>query len=107
MSLQHFATRRADSRKDFFWFYLFNEQLYRYLNKRIPHDYDKVPLLIFWGLILVWVFPWTLFVMRSLKLLPLLRRRWRNLLSKQERSVLLLAVWALAILVFFSFSSRQ
>jgi 4-amino-4-deoxy-L-arabinose transferase-like glycosyltransferase len=93
--------------KGFFWFYFINEQLYRYLNKRIPHDYDKVPLLIFWGLILVWVFPWTLFVMRSLKLLPLLRRRWRNLLSEQERSVLLLAVWALAILVFFSFSSRQ
>jgi 4-amino-4-deoxy-L-arabinose transferase-like glycosyltransferase len=93
--------------KGFFWFYFINEQIYRYLNLRVPHDYDKVPLLIFWGLLLVWLFPWTFFVLRSLKQVPLRPSRWREGLDKESRAALLLAVWALAILVFFSFSTRQ
>jgi 4-amino-4-deoxy-L-arabinose transferase-like glycosyltransferase len=97
----------AGESKGFFWFYFINEQLYRYLNKRIPHDYDKVPLLIFWGLILVWLIPWSLFVLASLKEVPLRRSPWRNVLGEQDRAALLMAVWALAVLVFFSFSSRQ
>jgi len=35
--------------KGFFWFYFINEQIYRYLNLRVPRDYDKVPFLIFWA----------------------------------------------------------
>ena len=42
--------------KGFSWFYFINEQVNRYLNKRIPHDYDRVPLLIFWGLLPLWLF---------------------------------------------------
>jgi 4-amino-4-deoxy-L-arabinose transferase-like glycosyltransferase len=93
--------------KGFFWFYFINEQIYRYLNLRVPRDYDKVPLLIFWGLLLVWIFPWTFFLFRSLRQVPLHPRRWRERLEKEPRAALLLAVWALAILVFFSFSTRQ
>ena len=29
------------------WFYFVNEQVYRYLNVRVPHDYDTVPLWLF------------------------------------------------------------
>ena len=103
-TLRNPATGQA---KGFFWFYFINEQIYRYLNLRVPHDYDKVPLLVFWGLILVWLFPWTFFVASSLKQIPLRLRDWREGLQGEERGALLLAVWALAILVFFSFSTRQ
>jgi 4-amino-4-deoxy-L-arabinose transferase-like glycosyltransferase len=93
--------------KGFFWFYFINEQIYRYLNLRVPRDYDKVPFLIFWGLLLVWIFPWTFFMLSSLQQVPLRPSRWRAGLDKETRAALLLAVWALAILVFFSFSTRQ
>jgi len=95
--------------KGFFWFYFINEQINRYLNTRVPRDYDKVPLLLFWGLILVWMFPWTPFLTQSFRLVP---RFWQRLGGKvdwnrNERVALLLITWALAILVFFSFSTRQ
>jgi 4-amino-4-deoxy-L-arabinose transferase-like glycosyltransferase len=93
--------------KGFFWFYFINDQIYRYLNMRIPRDYDKVPLLIFWGLLLVWVFPWTFYVVKSLKLVPLRMRDWKENPDRQSRAALLMAVWAAFILVFFSFSTRQ
>jgi 4-amino-4-deoxy-L-arabinose transferase-like glycosyltransferase len=93
--------------KGFFWFYFINEQIYRYLNLRVPRDYDKVPFLIFWGLLLVWIFPWTFFMLSSLRQVPLRPSRWRAGLDRETRAALLLAVWALAILVFFSFSTRQ
>lgn len=95
--------------KGFFWFYFINEQINRYLNTRVPRDYDKVPLLLFWGLILVWMFPWTPFLAQSFRLVP---RFWQRLRGKidwthNEGVALLLITWALAILVFFSFSTRQ
>src|SRR5262249_7107892 len=97
----------AGEAKGFFWFYFINEQIYRYLNKRIPHDYDKVPLLIFWGLTLVWVFPWMLFVVKSLKQVPLRLTKWRAEVTTEQQGALLMAVWAFFIFAFFSFSSRQ
>jgi len=39
--------------RGFFWFYFVNEHFLRYLNKRVPRDYGTVPLLLFWGLLLV------------------------------------------------------
>jgi 4-amino-4-deoxy-L-arabinose transferase-like glycosyltransferase len=95
--------------KGFFWFYFINEQINRYLNTRIPRDYDKVPLLLFWGLILVWLLPWTPYLLQSLRLIPRFWQRLRGRVNwtREERVTLLLICWALAILVFFSFSTRQ
>lgn len=104
-SLQNPAQGQA---KGFFWFYFINEQINRYLNTRVPRDYDKVPLLLFWGLILVWMIPWTPFVTQSFRLVPRLWRfRERSAWTREQRVALLLLTWALAILVFFSFSTRQ
>ena len=47
----------------FFWFYFVNEHLLRYLNRRVPRDYDTVPLILFWGLLLVWMLPWSAFLL--------------------------------------------
>ena len=104
-SLQNPAQGQA---KGFFWFYFINEQINRYLNTRLPRDYDKVPLLLFWGLILVWMIPWTPFVMQGFRLVPRFWRfNMRSTWTREQKAALLLLTWALAILVFFSFSTRQ
>jgi 4-amino-4-deoxy-L-arabinose transferase-like glycosyltransferase len=44
----------------FFWFYFVNEHFLRFLGKRYPMDYNKLPGYLFWSLHLVWLFPWAL-----------------------------------------------
>jgi len=45
----------------FFWFYFINEHVLRFLGRRIPRDYNKLPGYLFWLQHLVWLFPWSLF----------------------------------------------
>jgi 4-amino-4-deoxy-L-arabinose transferase-like glycosyltransferase len=54
----------------FFWFYFVNEHFLRFLGRRYPMDYNKLPGYLFWSLHLVWLFPWALF------LGALLRQAW-------------------------------
>jgi 4-amino-4-deoxy-L-arabinose transferase-like glycosyltransferase len=98
--------------KGFFWFYFVNEHFLRYLKKRYPADYDTVPIWLFWGLNLLWLMPWTAFIVQAVATVPRRIKLWRagvakNGLSQQERATLLFAVWTLVIMAFFSFSSRQ
>ena len=93
--------------KGFLWFYFLNEQFYRYLDKRIPRDYDKVSLVFFYGLLLVWLFPWSVFVPQGLAEIPRKLRNYRFGLDERQKANLLFALWAGAILLFFSFSTRQ
>ena len=93
--------------KGFFWFYFVNEHFLRYLNKRYPADYDTVPIVLFWGLMLLWLMPWTAFIVQALRQVPVTLRQWRGGLTQRERGTLLFALWALVVLLFFSFSSRQ
>ncbi len=44
----------------FFWFYFVNEHVLRFLGRRQPMDYNKLPGYLFWSLHLVWLFPWSL-----------------------------------------------
>lgn len=90
-----------------YWFYFVNEHLLRYLNRRVPRDYDTVPLALFWGLLLVWMLPWSIFLPSALRCVPL-RHWWRRAaLGDAERARLLCFVWAAVPMVFFSFSTRQ
>jgi 4-amino-4-deoxy-L-arabinose transferase-like glycosyltransferase len=116
------------------WFYFVNEQLLRYLNLRVPRDYDTVPIGIFWGLCLVWLAPWSAFAFKSVSPLlthlrgalkldlrrikhpppPQLRKSmfWGlrltvRSLNLTQRVRLLLLLWALIPLLFFSLSTRQ
>src|SRR5579863_6254915 len=90
--------------KGFLWFYFVNEQFMRYVNKRVPPGYDTVPLFIFWGLLLVWLVPWTVFLPQSVREVP---TRLREKLDKRQRAYLFFALWVLVIVGFFSFSTRQ
>jgi len=95
------------SARGFLWFYFVNEHILRFLNKRMPRDYDTVPLVLFWALLIVWLVPWSVFVPQALLEVP---RRWRELrsrMSRQQRANLLFILWGLVIVGFFSFSTRQ
>ncbi|HET8888926.1 MAG TPA: glycosyltransferase family 39 protein [Candidatus Angelobacter sp.] len=93
--------------RGFFWFYFVNEHFLRFLKKRFPADYDTVPLWLFWGLMLVWLMPWTAFLVQAIKQIPVKLAEFRAGLSAQQRATLVFALWPLVILLFFSFSSRQ
>jgi 4-amino-4-deoxy-L-arabinose transferase-like glycosyltransferase len=93
------------------WFYFVNEHLLRYLNLRVPRDYDTVPLSLFWGLLLIWLMPWSAYLLRALNTVPW-RKSIRPLVSirtltPQESTRLLLGLWALIPMLFFSLSTRQ
>lgn len=93
--------------KGFLWFYFVNEQFMRYLGKRVPPGYDTVPLLIFWGLTALWLFPWLFFLPQSLREAPLRWRHLRDRLSDVQQANLLFLIWAIVIVGFFTFSTRQ
>ena len=98
------AIRNAASgeSKGWVWFYFVNEQINRYLNKRIPHDYDKVPLLTFYLLLIVWLLPWGIFLVGAV-----CRRGQTRNTSRLSDYQLLLLLWAALIVGFFTFSTRQ
>jgi len=109
----------------FFWFYFINEHFLRFLGRRIPMDYNKLPAILFWSLHLVWLFPWSLFapstavfgwrLWRSRRdihaRLDLLDRDHDGLRSHRGEfascSTLLLALYSGLVLLFFSFSTNQ
>jgi hypothetical protein len=69
-------------------------------------DYNKMPGYLFWGLHLVWLFPWSLLA----PLVVVAARRngpWREATGFAGRTVLLLGIFAGLTLVFFSVSTNQ
>lgn len=93
--------------RGFLWFYFVNEHFLRFLNKRVPPGYDTVPLLIFWGLTILWLMPWSIFLPQALLDVPVRWRELRSTVNARRRANLLFLLAALMIVVFFSFSTRQ
>jgi 4-amino-4-deoxy-L-arabinose transferase-like glycosyltransferase len=99
--------------RGWFWFYFMNEHLLRYLNLRVPHDYDTAPLWLFWGLCFIWLMPWSAFAFKAVgHAVPLRSDKWmsqfrRHDLPLPQRGQLLLVVWSAFVLLFFSLSTRQ
>ena len=52
----------GDHGHGFWWFYFWNEHVLRFLGRRVPMDYNKMPGWLFWTAHLVWLFPWALFL---------------------------------------------
>jgi hypothetical protein len=94
----------------FFWFYFVNEHFLRFLGKRIPKDYNKLPGYLYWTLHLVWLFPWSFY-------LPLALRRMvadlrgskgeHTQLDFRARTRWICVLWASVTLLFFSLSTNQ
>jgi len=84
----------------FFWFYFFNEHVFRFLNMRFPRDYNTVPRVYFWLFHLLWLFPWSAFF-------PALTRLSYRPVDRAGRTRLLALCWTGFLLVFFTFSTTQ
>jgi len=84
----------------FFWFYFMNEHVLRFLNLRYPRDYNTVPRVAFWGLHLVWLFPWSVYF-------AAVARQSFKPVNRAGRTRLLALCWTGFLLVFFTFSTTQ
>jgi 4-amino-4-deoxy-L-arabinose transferase-like glycosyltransferase len=105
--------------RGWFWFYFMNEHLLRYLNLRVPHDYDTSPLWLFWGLCLVWLMPWSAFFLRAIgtpfqqwiEAIAVRLKTHTRIFSLYNPTIsgprLLLILWVALPLLFFSLSTRQ
>ena len=98
----------------FFWFYFINEHVLRFLGRRVPRDYNKLPAALYWSLHLVWLFPWSLFAPAAALFAWPGRRELLQLHQAAElprsftqQTVLLLAVFSALVLLFFAFSTNQ
>ncbi|HSW39753.1 MAG TPA: glycosyltransferase family 39 protein, partial [Acidobacteriota bacterium] len=86
----------------FLWYFFINEHFLRFIGRRQPVDYESISVLLFWGLVLVWLFPWSAFF-------PALRHCFRhsNDAEPDAGGALRLSLsWMAVVLVFFTFSSR-
>jgi 4-amino-4-deoxy-L-arabinose transferase-like glycosyltransferase len=86
--------------RGFLWFYFVNEHLLRFLNLRYPHDYNTVPRLWFWLLSLVWIFPWSVYLLASPKLSY-------QATTRAGRVRLMALCWIGTVMLFFTFSTTQ
>jgi 4-amino-4-deoxy-L-arabinose transferase-like glycosyltransferase len=89
----------------FFWFYFVNEHFLRFLGRRYPRDYNKLPWALYWSLHLVWLFPWSLYLPAAIRTIIDVRKERNDGFSARTR----LLCWILAglILVFFAISTNQ
>lgn len=90
----------------FFWFYFVNEHFLRFLGKRYPRDYNKLPWTLYWSLHLVWLFPWSLYLPAAIRTIVDARKGTdRKVFGVRTR----LLCWILAglVLIFFAISTNQ
>ena len=103
--------------RGFFWFYFVNEHFLRFLGKRYPRDYNKLPATLYWTLHMVWLFPWSLYLAAAIRTAM---REWRNRSSSisgqnevqwksdfATRTRLLCWIFAGVVLIFFAISTNQ
>ncbi len=98
----------------FFWFYFVNEHFLRFLGRRYPRDYNKLPAALYWTLHLVWLFPWSLYLPAAVTVAA---QEWRGRRGSAgagmgqsdfaSRTRLLCWIWAGVVLIFFALSTNQ
>jgi 4-amino-4-deoxy-L-arabinose transferase-like glycosyltransferase len=103
----------------FVYFYFVNEHFLRFLGRRYPDDYNKLPTLLYWTLHLVWLFPWSLYLPVVVRRAWRTRGKWMSNLrwslfvvhrrsdKFRQRTILLLCLYSAFILLFFSLSTNQ
>jgi 4-amino-4-deoxy-L-arabinose transferase-like glycosyltransferase len=100
----------------FFWFYFVNEHFLRFLGRRYPRDYNKLPWALYWSLHLVWLFPWSLYLPAAVRtMIDEYRGRGGQRGAADagapsrfaSRSRLMCWILAGVILVFFAISTNQ
>lgn len=90
----------------FFWFYFVNEHFLRFLGRRYPRDYNKLPWALYWSLHLVWLFPWSLYLPAAIRT-AIDMRKTPNRTDFGSRTRLICWILAGLVLVFFAISTNQ
>jgi 4-amino-4-deoxy-L-arabinose transferase-like glycosyltransferase len=104
--------------RGFFWFYFVNEHFLRFLGKRYPRDYSKLPAGLYWTLHLVWLFPWSFYLPAAVRTgvnawrgrregSATVQSDGRRLGDFAARTRLLCWIWAGVVLMFFALSTNQ
>jgi 4-amino-4-deoxy-L-arabinose transferase-like glycosyltransferase len=78
-----------------------NHQVLRFLGKMPGGNYMSVPLGLFWFLLLVWLFPWTLFLHAVIRYV-----RFSVQDDRLRKTRILCLSWAAVVLAVLTFSSR-
>jgi 4-amino-4-deoxy-L-arabinose transferase-like glycosyltransferase len=90
----------------FFWFYFVNEHFLRFLGRRYPRDYNKLPWALYWSLHGVWLFPWSFYLPAAIPtILEPRGAERRGEFAGRTR----LMCWLVAglVLIFFAISTNQ
>lgn len=118
----------------FWYFYFLNEHVFRFLGTRFPHDYNRMPVILYWLGHVVWLFPWSLFLPALIAVAWRTRQRWMQHLRRDAgqtvdfyldyaaredvgsyvarlkfrvRTMWLLGLYSGFVLLFFSLSTNQ
>ena len=85
----------------FFWFYFVHEHLLRFVGQR-ELDYAPMPLYAFLIMVVIWAFPWSIF-------LPVaLHRYWpRAVKGREDRAFLLILLWTASVVGFFALTPSR
>lgn len=86
--------------KGFIWHYFVEEHFLRFLNQREPHDYYHGPIYYYLPRIMIYLFPWSLF-------LPLVFWRRKQAEISEQKLLRFCWCWLLVPLLFFSISSAK
>ena len=87
----------------FLWFYFWNEHVLRFLGRRVPADFNRLPAYAYWLQHLAWLFPWTLFLPLGLTALYRRERHQTRVLTRSSftlrdaRTILILAPTAFVL----------
>jgi 4-amino-4-deoxy-L-arabinose transferase-like glycosyltransferase len=68
----------------FWYFYFINEHVFRFLGRRFPADYNKLPFVAYWLAHVVWLFPWSLFLPALLVVAWRTRHSWMQHLRRDS-----------------------
>jgi len=84
----------------FFWEYFVNNQIMRFFNLRVPHDFHTGPIYFYLPRMVAYLLPWTIFLPAILWPIQV-KRPWNNKLT------VLLFSWFIVMLLFFSLSGDK
>lgn len=90
---------------NFLWFYFVNEHILRFIGHRVPHDYYSGPPYFYVSRLVVYLFPWTLFLL--LFIWPRSSVDIHESQTIDRRLKIFLWIWFAVFMLFFTISEAK